>query len=152
MKTLAREQCKAEILRRLGTVRPESVRHWGQMSAHQMICHLSDSFRVAMRQKSVGDATGPLQRTLLKWIALYVPVRWPAGILTRPEIDQQCAGTRPVDFAADVAELETLLELVATRDRTFSWAAHPIFGRMSHAAWLRWAYLHMDHHLRQFGA
>lgn len=28
---------------------------------------------------------------------------------------------------------------------------HPIFGRLSRAAWLRWAYLHMDHHLRQFG-
>jgi hypothetical protein len=26
-----------------------------------------------------------------------------------------------------------------------------VFGRMSQAAWLRWAYLHMDHHLRQFG-
>src|SRR5688500_5125291 len=109
MKTLAREPCKVEILRRLKTVRPASVSRWGRMSAHQMICHLSDSFRVAMRQKSVSDATGPLQRTLVKWIALYVPVRWPAGILTRPEIDQQCAGTRPVDFAADVAELETLL-------------------------------------------
>jgi hypothetical protein len=29
--------------------------------------------------------------------------------------------------------------------------AHPIFGPMSDAAWLRWGYLHMDHHLRQFG-
>jgi hypothetical protein len=30
--------------------------------------------------------------------------------------------------------------------------AHPLFGRMSDADWLRWAYLHADHHLRQFGA
>ena len=29
---------------------------------------------------------------------------------------------------------------------------HPIFGPLSHAAWLRWAWLHTDHHLRQFGA
>jgi hypothetical protein len=28
---------------------------------------------------------------------------------------------------------------------------HPIFGAMSERAWLRWGYLHMDHHLRQFG-
>jgi len=28
---------------------------------------------------------------------------------------------------------------------------HPIFGGMSERAWLRWAYLHTDHHLRQFG-
>ncbi len=103
-------------------------------------------------QKPVSDATGRLQRTMVKWIALYLPVCWPAGIQTRPEIDQQCAGTRPVDFAADVAELETLLELITTGEKSFDGHVHPIFGRMSQAAWLRWAYLHMDHHLRQFGA
>jgi Protein of unknown function (DUF1569) len=28
---------------------------------------------------------------------------------------------------------------------------HPLFGRMSASSWMRWAYLHADHHLRQFG-
>jgi uncharacterized protein DUF1569 len=152
MNTLARERCQAEIVRRLRTVRPESARRWGQMSAHQMVCHLSDAFRMARGEKPVSGATGRLQRTLVKWIALYLPLRWPPGILTRPEIDQQFAGTKPVDFAADVAELEALLEFTTTREKGFDWPEHPIFGRMSHAAWLRWAYLHMDHHLRQFGA
>jgi hypothetical protein len=152
MKTIAREHCKAEIIRRLRSVRPESVRRWGQMSAHQMICHLSDSFRMATGAKQASDASGRLQRTLVKWIALYAPVRWPPGIPTRPEVDQQSGGTKPVDFAADVAELEALLELVATQEKGLDWPLHPIFGRMSQAAWLRWAYLHTDHHLRQFGA
>jgi hypothetical protein len=152
MKTLARERCTAEIVRRLRTVRPESARHWGRMSAHQMICHLSDSFRMGTGQKPVTAATGRLPRPVMKWIALYLPFPWPPGIPTRPEIDQHCAGTNPVDFDADLAELETLLELMTTREKNFEWPAHPVFGRMSRAAWLRWAYLHMDHHLRQFGA
>jgi hypothetical protein len=152
MKTLAREQCKAEIVRRLRTLGPDSARRWGRMSAHQMVCHLSDSFRMMTGQTPVSDATGWLQRTLVKWIALYAPLRWPPGIPTRPEVDQQVAGTKPTDFAADIAELETLLDLITTRESPFESPAHPIFGRMSHAAWLRWAYLHMDHHLRQFGA
>jgi hypothetical protein len=152
MNTLARERCKAEIRRRLRNVRPDNTRRWGQMSAHQMVCHLSDSCRMALGRKPVSDATGRLPRPLVKWIALYLPLRWPADIPTRPEIDQQCAGAKPVDFAADVAELESLLELVATREKDFNWPVHPIFGRMSRAAWLRWAYLHADHHLRQFGA
>ena len=152
MKTLARERDRAEILHRLRSVRPESVRRWGRMSAHQMVCHLSDALRMGTGHKPVSHATGPLQRTILKWIVLYLPVRWPAGILTRPEIDQELAGTRPVDFAADVAQLEALLALITAETRTFSWQAHPIFGKMSDAAWLRWGYLHMDHHLRQFGS
>ena len=153
MKTLAREQCRAEILYRLRTVRPESTRRWGRMSAHQMICHLSDSCRMATGQKPVSDATGRLPRTVVKWIALYLPLQWPTGNLaTRPEIDQEVAGTCPGDFAADVAELEALLEIITTRQKGFNWPVHPVFGRMSHRAWLRWAYLHTDHHLRQFGA
>ncbi len=141
-----------EIVRRLRTLRPDSARRWGRMSAHQMVCHLSDSFRMMIGRRPVSDATGRLQRTVVRWIALYGPLRWPAGILTSPEIDQGFGGTRPLDFAADLAELETLLELVTTPGTRFDSPAHPIFGRMSQAAWLRWAYLHMDHHLRQFGA
>jgi hypothetical protein len=57
-----------------------------------------------------------------------------------------------VDFAADVSELAALLDRIAARRMDGVWPAHPIFGRMSPAAWLRWAYLHTDHHLRQFGA
>jgi len=153
MKTLARPRDKAEILQRLRDVRPESVRRWGRMSAHQMVCHLGDSFRMVLGHKPVSQATGPLQRTLVKWIALYLPRPWPAGIRTRPEIDQELGGgTKPVDFAADIAQLETLLEVFTAQARSFDGQWHPTFGRMSEGAWLRWGYLHMDHHFRQFGA
>ena len=151
MKTLARARDKAEILERLRRVRPDSVRRWGRMSAHQMVCHLSDAFRMALGQKPVSPASSVLQRTIVKWIALYAPLRWPPGILTRPEIDQERQGTGPMDFDADVAEVERLVEIVATAGSRFAWPVHPIFGRMSHSGWLRWSYLHMDHHLRQFG-
>jgi hypothetical protein len=153
VKTLARPRDKAEILRRLEAVRPDSARRWGRMSPHQMVCHLSDAFRMATGAKHVSAATSPLQRTVVKWLALYAPLPWRAGILTRPEIDQEGGGTRPRGFAEDVAQLEMLVEIVATAPPgTLDARPHPIFGRMSHAAWLRWGYLHMDHHLRQFGA
>jgi hypothetical protein len=151
MKTMAREQDKAEIVRRLRTVRPECARHWGRMTAHQMVCHLSDSFRLLTHQKAASPASGFVQATVIKWIALYVPMRWPAGVPTRPEMDQEVEGTKPGDFAADLLELEALLERITAPASDYQWPAHPIFGRMSESAWMRWAYLHMDHHLRQFG-
>ena len=93
-----------------------------------------------------------MKRTLIKWVALYAPLQWRPGIVTRPEIDQQIAGTCPTDFRSDVAEVRTLLDAIANNDLRGTWPDHPIFGRMSSAQWLRWAYLHTDHHLRQFGA
>ncbi len=152
MKTLARPRDKAEILGRLRSLRPESARRWGRMSVHQMVCHLSDSFRVVVGQKPVSGIDSLLHRTLVKWLALYLPIPWPAGIRTRPEIDQHVGGTPPGDFASDIAELEALLELFIAHEECPDQRLHPTMGRMSDAAWLRWGYLHMDHHLRQFGA
>jgi hypothetical protein len=121
------------------------------MSPHQMVCHLSDAFRLVTHQKAASPATGIVQSTLIKWIALYVPFSWPQGVPTRPEMDQEIEGTKPGDFAADLADLESLLERITTVQKGYDWPEHPIFGRMSESAWMRWAYLHVDHHLRQFG-
>ncbi len=152
MKTLARPHDNAELLRRLQHVRPDSIRLWGRMSAHQMVCHLGDAFRMALGRRAVAPTGRLIHRTLIKWMALYLPVTWRTGILTNPEIDQECGGTRPVDFPADVKDLQALVELIAAQPASLDGRVHPLFGRMSRAAWLRWAYLHMDHHLRQFGA
>lgn len=151
MKTLAHPADKEELLHRLGRLRPDNVRRWGRMSAHQMVCHLNDSLLVATGERAASQAISLPSRTIIKWIALYLPVRWPPGIVTRPEIDQEAGGTRPIEFAADVARQAALIEDVARQPRKLRGSVHPIFGRMSERAWLRWTYLHTDHHLRQFG-
>ena len=66
MKTLARPRDRAEILHRLRTVHPESVRRWGRMSAHQMVCYLSDALRMGTGHKPVSHATSLFHRTILK--------------------------------------------------------------------------------------
>jgi len=152
VRTLARSSDKTEILERLTRVSPDSARRWGSMTAHQAVCHLSDSFRCVIGRKQVSMRSTPFWRTVGKWLALYAPVTWPPGFRTRPEIDQRKGGTPPGEFAADVAELAALVELITGPAGGFEWHAHPLFGKMSGADWLRWGYLHMDHHLRQFSA
>jgi hypothetical protein len=152
MKTCARADCRDELRRRLRALGPESPRRWGTMTAPQMVCHLIDAGRMATGRSEVASLATPLRRTVVKWLALYAPLRWPSGIQTVPELDQVAgAGTSPSEFAADIAEVERLLDEIAEWPAGTPWPAHPIFGRMSHRAWLRWAYLHTDHHLRQFG-
>jgi hypothetical protein len=153
MKSFAHHRYRAEILGRIRQVSLRSERKWGRMSPHQMICHLNDSFRAVMGERDVSAACGLLQRTFIRAIALHVPLRWPPGIATRPEIDQESGGTAPTDFAADVAALETLIgRFSAMVQEGGTLRPHPIFGPLTRREWLRWGYLHTDHHLRQFGA
>ncbi len=150
MKTLLNDRDRKEVLHRLSKVRSDSKRRWGSMSAHQMICHLSDSFRAALGERHISPSSTLFKRSIYKWAALWMPLQWPYGIKTRPEMDQQQSGTRPTEFASDTAKLRTLFDQFCSSKGEF--AAHAILGWMSRIERMRHAYLHMDHHLRQFGA
>jgi len=152
MKTFAHDRDKAEIVERLRALQPTSTRRWGRMSVHQMVCHLSDCYRMVTDGRVVTRTATPLPQPVMRWLALYGPFRWPPGVVTSPEVDQSVGGTRPVEFARDVAEVEALIGAMTTRQRgRLEGQTHPAFGPMSESAWLRWGYLHADHHLRQFG-
>jgi uncharacterized protein DUF1569 len=149
MKTLFNIPDRNEVLDRLTALRPESQSRWGSMSARQMICHLSDSFRAALGEKQVSQSTTLFKRTIYKWAALWLPFHWPHGIKTRPEMDQQQGGTQPAEFASDLEELRILLDRFCKSVGEF--APHATLGQMSRTERMRHAYIHMDHHLRQFG-
>jgi hypothetical protein len=151
MKTLANEAERAEILARMGRVKTDSARRWGKMSAHQMVCHLADSFRGVMGERPLSMMPGNFGRGVMKWVALYSGIPWPHGLKTMPEVDQLIGGSRPAEFAADVQQLRTLFDRFTAQTRDFVWARHPMFPAMTETDWMRWAYLHMDHHFRQFG-
>jgi hypothetical protein len=119
------------------------------MSAHQMICHVSDSLRAALGEMYISPSTSLFKRTILKPLALWVPISWPHGFKTRPEMDQQQGGTPPTDLTSDLEELRSLFERFCVREGAF--ASHAMFGQMSKTERMRYAYLHIDHHLRQFG-
>ncbi len=143
---------KDRIVARLHKVSPESRARWGKMSAHQMICHLNDSFLAASGDRRPSPSGGFLQRTVIKFVALRVPMAWPKGVPTRPEMDQFDGGTKPGEFQKDLDDLLKTIDRFCRADRDFVWAPHPIFATMTDWEWMRWGFLHSDHHLRQFGA
>jgi hypothetical protein len=154
--SLSNSTIKEQIVERLRKIQPDSSRQWGRMTVNQMLCHLCDSFRVTMGMKSwkttrISVTPIPLPRWFVKWVALGTSMPWPRGLPTRPEVDVERGGTPPSAFGQDKANLFALLDRFTRQPRDFEWQPHPIFGSMSDADWMRWGYLHMDHHLRQFG-
>ena len=152
MRTIADPRVLDELLARLARLTPESPRQWGKMSAAEMLCHLGDASALVLgRRIPEGPRASGRSRPVLKWLALRAPIRWPHGYPTRPGIDPQREGTKPAAFEADRARVSDGLRDLAVAGREALADAHIVFGPMSLADWHRWAYLHVDHHLRQFG-
>jgi hypothetical protein len=96
---------RAKLLCRLHTLRVDTARQWGQMSAHQMVCHLGDAFRVSLAARSADPVGSSLAHTVVKLIALRLPVPWPKGSPSAPQLDQAKQGTTPRDVARPMFKL-----------------------------------------------
>ena len=151
MQTLLEPAVLSMTIERLSKLEVTSVRRWGTMSSHQAVCHLGDSFLLALGERDVKEAPPFVPRSWMKRFALRAPMKWPRNLKTLPEVDQRVGGTRPVEFELDRQKLIGMLERFSRQDRDFAYGVHPIFGVMTEWEWMRWGYLHMDHHLRQFG-
>jgi hypothetical protein len=152
MKTLSDPQSRQELQSRVVTVLPDTQRRWGKMTAPQMICHVTDAFLGIIGDKPMEIPRGFSFWPFMKTFVLYAPMKWPPGVPTRPEFDQ-CAGggTPPAQFEEDKRKLLAAIDKFSAQPRNIEFRPHPMFRELSEKDWMRWGYLHLDHHLRQFG-
>ena len=151
MISLVDRSAQQAIVDRLHRLRPDASRKWGRMTAPEMICHLNDSFLVSLGEKEASSKANIFSRTVMKFVALNVPAPWPKDLPTMPEVKQGIGGTCPSDFQTDRDQLLRTFERFCVPDPSVGQHPHPLFGIMSVEHWMRWGYLHTDHHLRQFG-
>ncbi len=148
MSPFADAVARAALRESLAKLAPNASRQWGRMPPHQMVCHLSDTFRMVTGEAKVKPIDNLVSRTLIRYVALHTPMRWPQGAKTMVEADQEQLGTKPVAWDRDLNQLLTLFDGFQPRDRL----AHPLFGPLRLDEWNVWAYRHIHHHLRQFSA
>ena len=148
---LSNERLLADTIGRLRHVTPAHRARWGRLNAHQMLCHLADACRVALGERDAAPGAMPAaKRHFVRLVAFHTPLPWPRNLHTMAEVDPARQGTRPGDFDADLRTAIELLTRVAT-DSGIDGHPHPMFGPLSRREWLRWAWMHTEHHLRQFG-
>jgi hypothetical protein len=149
MKTLANDSDCNELQERYAALKGDEQPLFGTMTPGTAVCHVRESYRWA-REGNTGTAPYklPLPPAVAKQLALYEPKPWRPGLKTIRELEPGQPGTLPVDFVADKADL--LVEMERFR-ASVDTPDHAFLGAMTRADWLRWGYLHADHHLRQFG-
>jgi hypothetical protein len=72
-------------------------------------------------------------------------------VATNPRHDPRREGTRPTDFEQDRARAIASLEGIAIAAPDSLEPVHGMFGAMTRRDWQRWAFRHVDYHLKQFG-
>jgi hypothetical protein len=148
MKTMWQDDARCELQDRLATLTPNNRAQWGKMSAPEMVCHLSESMKMATGDlPCVSTNNRPLRHAPLKQLIIYI-APWPKGAQTASEL----LARAPASWSSDLGELTALVDRFAARRNASSWPEHPVFGKLSTRAWGRLVYRHIDHHLRQFGA
>lgn len=152
MRTIANQQILDSLVGRLGQLLPDTPRRWGTLTPGEMLCHLGDAHESVLGKRvPPGSPPSGVPRPFLKWLLLYLPIRWPKGAKTRRGVNPKIDGTRPRDFEQDRQRAIESLNGIAVAVPTTLTAHHFMFGPMSAPDWYRWAYRHVDHHLRQFG-
>jgi hypothetical protein len=135
------------LLERIDRLAPDVKAHWGMMTAHRMICHLTDSLRVCSGEIPAEARKSMLANPIARWLLAYVVPFPKAKAETAPEM----LLTQPADWQADVTAVREQLRGAARRGPTGAWARHPAFGDVSGKLYGVFIYKHFDHHLRQFG-
>lgn len=132
------------------------------MTAAGMVCHVTDHLHMAMGDLAtepaplevrIGGRKLPVGRGML-WLR---PVRtlmvhwlpWPKGWVGAPP---ETLRKVPGEWGDDIGDLHEMIDRAGGRDPAETWGSHPVFGRLTGTEWGRLCWMHLDYHLRQFGA
>ena len=146
LKTLDDSSTASEIRHRLFSLRSSDEGQWGVMTADSAVRHLRAAFLLPLEQPSLQRRSRLLPDAVIRFLALRLPVKWPQNRPTLPGLRREDLGQGSF--------LEDQNALLSTYDSFLrinpgQWP-HPDFGQMSRWEWMRWGFLHSDHHLRQF--
>ena len=149
MHSLANAVDLAAIRDRLSALRGDDGRHWGVMDTSEMVCHLRGAFQVAMGEVAAEPVSLPIAPAVLKAIALWAPIPWKRNFDTVPALKIGAPAMQSTCFEQDRADALREMERFCRPEQRR--VDHSFFGEMSYTDWMRWGFLHTDHHLRQFG-
>lgn len=138
----------AELLNRLQELTSESKPLWGKMTAAQMVLHAQRPLEVALGTLMLkGGLLGFLFGKMAK-NSFLKKLAFSKNSPTAPQFK--------INFAPDFEkEKNELIRIVSEFGNTgpaiIANKHHPFFGEMTDEEWGKLHYIHLDHHLKQFG-
>lgn len=148
-KTILDAKTRGALAERILKLSPESPPRWGTLTVNGMLCHIGDGMEQGLGRRPDTDRSNFFLRTVLKFLVLHV-LPMPKGAPTSGNMDPSKQGTQPQEFERDRNRALALLEETANRPEDRPFAAHPVFGPLTHKQRGILTWKHLNHHLKQF--
>lgn len=151
MKNILKLSTQKELENRIRSLDDNSVRLWGKMNVNEMICHCSDQIKMSVGMIPTKYRGNFFLTAFVKHLILLGMPAPKGKVETVPELKQGLKGTKPVRIENDRIALLNLVSNFPTLIEKNQNIVHPAFGEMNKIQWARLCYIHLDHHLKQFG-
>lgn len=149
MQTIFDAQTYEQIVRRVESLKPDSARQWGKMTASQMLEHSSRALEMATGARPTPQM---FIGKLIGWIVFRGFIGERPFARNAPTGPDFIVKDEPDFSAAKAKTLALLKDLHEQGEQRCEGRIHGFFGPMTGAHWGISQFKHMDHHLRQFGA
>lgn len=146
MRMLHDPAVRTSIEDRLNTLRPDSPRQWGTLTADQMLWHANQLLESSLGEGTLPAEKLPLPAPLMRFMLLYLP--WPKSAPT----NRGAVPTGEHDFEAERARCRALIDRFVSRPLNGAWPVDPSFGKVNGKFNSKLHAKHLDHHFRQFSA
>ena len=115
-----------------------------------MLHHLNLACGGSLGFYNLPDESHLTSRTAFKWILVDWFPEQPVGLRLPAGFKIPSRATFAFDF--EKAQLLKILEAAWNARTADAWKPHPMFGKMTVKEWGKLLQIHVDYHLRQFGA
>ena len=150
MKNLFDATMANQVKTRLRKLDPKSERHWGKMTAAQMLAHCSVSMQWAVGE--VVPEKGPLPVRMMGRLVKPLVFRNDDPLRKNSPTAKSLVMSDERDLGKERERLSGLIDkFVAGGASGCTNNPHSFFGKMTPDEWAILMYKHLDHHLRQFG-
>lgn len=141
----------ADFERRINTVHSTSERRWGTMTPAQTLAHLRLVVEISLEEREVKDESRAWLMPII-WVLMFeIFTDWPKGKI---KASRQFLSDSAEDVDAERTELVEAMRRFVKRAESDPTRVvlEPMLGRISLRKWRRAHGVHVDYHLRQFGA
>ena len=138
-----------DIIFRALKLTPQSKHLWGNMKVFEMLQHCNAANKLIFHGAQ-STRQNSLKQNFFKFLYLYLPLKFPKNIKAPSKLKLITDKETPQDFET---ERELYIELISQfpTQTLPKKMYHPAFGNLKPKEWGVVNWMHMDHHLRQFG-